>query len=108
MPTVLGYVTPVRAYVNAGEIFMQAASGRVADSLATHFEKLLICTRVVYGPPPAPTDSPLDTGLHTLWRQFRAPFGRTNSPIAMTPARARRSVSFLSATSARRRESNTF
>jgi glycosyltransferase involved in cell wall biosynthesis len=61
MPTVLGYVTPVRAYVNAGEIFMQAASGRVADSLATHFEKLLICTRVVYGPPPAPTDSPLDS-----------------------------------------------
>ena len=60
MPTVLGYVTPVRAYVNAGEIFMQAASGRVADSLATHFEKLLICTRVVYGPPPAPTDSPLE------------------------------------------------
>jgi glycosyltransferase involved in cell wall biosynthesis len=61
MPTVLGYVTPVRAYVNAGEIFMQAASGRVADSLATHFEKLLICTRVVYGPPPAPTDSPLES-----------------------------------------------
>ena len=60
MPTVLGYVTPVRAYVNPGEIFMQAASGRVADSLATHFEKLLICTRVVYGPPPAPTDSPLE------------------------------------------------
>jgi glycosyltransferase involved in cell wall biosynthesis len=60
MPPVLGYVTPVRAYVNAGEIFMQAASGRVADSLATHFEKLLICTRVVYGPPPAPTDSPLE------------------------------------------------
>jgi len=60
MPTVLGYVTPVRAYVNAGEIFMQAASGRVADSLATHFEKLLICTRVVYGPPPATTDSPLE------------------------------------------------
>jgi glycosyltransferase involved in cell wall biosynthesis len=61
MPTVLGYVTPVRAYVNTGEIFMQAASGRVADSLATHFEKLLICTRVVYGPPPAPTDSPLES-----------------------------------------------
>src|SRR5258708_36123058 len=61
MPTVLGYVTPFRAYGNAGEIFMQAASGRAADSLATHFEKLLICTRVVYGPPPAPTDSPLES-----------------------------------------------
>jgi glycosyltransferase involved in cell wall biosynthesis len=60
MPTVLGYVTPVRAYVNAGEIYMQAASGRVADALATHYEKLLICTRVVYGPPPAPTDLPLE------------------------------------------------
>jgi glycosyltransferase involved in cell wall biosynthesis len=60
MPSILGYVTPVRAYVNAGEIYMQAASGRVADSLAMHYEKLLICTRVVYGPPPAPTDSPLE------------------------------------------------
>ena len=60
MNQVLGYVTPVRAYVNGSEIYMQAASGRVADSLATHFEKLLICTRVVYGPPPAPTDSPLE------------------------------------------------
>jgi len=60
MPSVLGYVTPVRAYVDGGEIYMQASSGRVADALATHYEKLLICTRVVYGPPPAPTDSPLE------------------------------------------------
>src|SRR6202158_1542867 len=60
MNRVLGYVTPVRAYVNAGDIYMQAASGRVADALAAHYEKLLICTRVVYGPPPAPTDLPLE------------------------------------------------
>jgi len=61
MAQVLGYVTPVRAYVSGGEIYMQAASGRVAEALAPHYEKLLICTRVVYGPPPAPTDFPMDT-----------------------------------------------
>ncbi|MCU1343556.1 MAG: hypothetical protein JWN92_2979 [Candidatus Acidoferrum typicum] len=36
MKQVLGYVTPVRAYDNGGEIYMQAASGRVADALAAH------------------------------------------------------------------------
>lgn len=61
MNRVLGYVTPVRAYVNAGGTYMQAASGRVADALAGHYEKLLICARVVYGPPPAPSDLPLES-----------------------------------------------
>ena len=60
MTRVLGYVTPVRAYVHESEIYMQAASGRVADALAMHYEKLLICTRVVYGPPPSPEDLPLE------------------------------------------------
>jgi glycosyltransferase involved in cell wall biosynthesis len=59
MNRILGYVTPVRAYVHAGKIYMQAASGRVADALASHYEKVLICTRVVYGSPPALTDLPL-------------------------------------------------
>ncbi len=61
MNQVLGYVTPVRAYVKGEEIYMQAASGRVADALAAHYERLLICTRVVYGPPPSPTDLPLES-----------------------------------------------
>jgi glycosyltransferase involved in cell wall biosynthesis len=60
MKQVLGYVTPVRAYDNGSEIYMQAASGRVADALAEHYDKLLICTRVLYGSPPSPTDLPLD------------------------------------------------
>jgi len=60
MNEVLGYVTPVRAYVHAGDIYMQAASGRVADALAAHYERLVICTRMVYGPPPSPMDSPLE------------------------------------------------
>ncbi|MGD0908926.1 MAG: glycosyltransferase family 4 protein [Candidatus Acidiferrales bacterium] len=55
----IGYVTPVRAFLNEGEIYMQAASGRVADALAKHYEKVYICTRVRYGSPPAPADSPL-------------------------------------------------
>src|SRR6202140_749239 len=75
MKQVLGYVTPVRAYDNGGEIYMQAASGRVADALAAHYEKLLICTRVVYGPPPAPSDLPLEAQNLELIAQ---PFWRTS------------------------------
>jgi glycosyltransferase involved in cell wall biosynthesis len=59
MRGILGYVTPVRAFSSAGEIYMQAASGRVAEALAKHFEKVCVCTRVVQGPPPAPFDAPL-------------------------------------------------
>jgi len=75
MNRVLGYVTPVRAYVNADGIYMQAASGRVADALANRYEKLLICTRVVYGPPPAPADMPLEASNLELIAQ---PFWRTS------------------------------
>lgn len=57
---ILGYVTPVRAYVNADRIYMQAASGRVAGALAMQYDKVLICTRVVHGPPPSSTDFPLE------------------------------------------------
>ena len=39
---------------------MQAASGRVAEALAMHFEKVYVCARVVYGAPPAPFDAPLN------------------------------------------------
>lgn len=55
----IGYVTPVRAFLNQGEIYMQAASGRVADALAEHYKKVYICARVAYGSPPAPADLPL-------------------------------------------------
>jgi glycosyltransferase involved in cell wall biosynthesis len=60
MNRTLGYVTPVRAFSSAGDIFMQAASGRVAEELAKHFEKVYVCARVVHGPPPAPFDFPLN------------------------------------------------
>jgi glycosyltransferase involved in cell wall biosynthesis len=60
MNRTLGYVTPVRAFSNAGDIFMQAASGRVAEALAKHFEKVYVCARIVQGPPPAPFDFPLN------------------------------------------------
>jgi|SRR5579872_355275 len=75
MNQVLGYVTPVRAYDHGGEIYMQAASGRVADALAAHYEKLLICTRVVYCPPPSPADLPLDATNIELIPQ---PYWRTS------------------------------
>lgn len=39
---------------------MQSASGRVAEGLAGHFEKVCICARVVHSAPPAPFDLPLD------------------------------------------------
>ena len=56
----LGYVTPVRAFSSAGEIYMQSASGRVAEALARNFERVCVCARVVHNAPPAPFDFPLD------------------------------------------------
>lgn len=60
MNRTLGYVTPVPAFSNAGEICMQAASGRVAEALAEHFEKVVVCGKVVHDAPPAPFDVPLN------------------------------------------------
>lgn len=60
MNRTLGYVTPVRAFSSAGEIYMQAASGKVAEALAKDYDKVYMCARVVHGAPPAPFDLPLD------------------------------------------------
>jgi glycosyltransferase involved in cell wall biosynthesis len=60
MSGILGYVTPVRAFSSAGEIYMQAASGRVAEALSKHYDKVCVCARVVHDAPPAPFDLPLD------------------------------------------------
>jgi len=60
MNRILGYVTPVPAFSDAGDIYMQAASGRVAEGLAEHYEKVVICAKVVQGAPPAPFDGPLN------------------------------------------------
>src|ERR1700722_4946541 len=60
MSQTLGYITPVRAFSCEGKIYMQAASGRVAEALARHYEKVCVCTRVVQGAPPAPFDPPLN------------------------------------------------
>jgi glycosyltransferase involved in cell wall biosynthesis len=59
MSKILGYVTPVRAYSCDGKIYMQSASGRVAEALAERCEKVFVCARVVHGPPPEPFDFPL-------------------------------------------------
>ena len=60
MNRILGYVTPVPAFSNGGEICMQAASGRVAEALAEHYEKVVVCAKVVHDAPPAPFDVPLN------------------------------------------------
>jgi len=60
MSKTLGYVTPVRAYLSGGEIYMQAASGKVADALARHYENVYVCARVVPGPPVSPAELPLE------------------------------------------------
>jgi glycosyltransferase involved in cell wall biosynthesis len=39
---------------------MQAASGRVAEAFARHYEKVCLCARVVREAPPVPFDFPLD------------------------------------------------
>jgi glycosyltransferase involved in cell wall biosynthesis len=59
MNEVLGYVTPVRAFSSGRQLYMQASSGRVAEALARHYDKIIVCARVVHGIPPAPFDSPL-------------------------------------------------
>ncbi len=60
MSQTLGYITPVCAYSSDGEIYMQAASGRVAEALAKHFDTVCMCAKVVYNAPAAPFDFPLD------------------------------------------------
>lgn len=60
MSGTLGYITPVRAYLAAGSIYMQSASGRVAEALSSHFERVLLCANVVHEAPPAPFDAPLN------------------------------------------------
>jgi glycosyltransferase involved in cell wall biosynthesis len=59
MNRTLGYITPVRAYRHAGEIYMQAASGKVADALAAQYDQVLMCSRVVEGPPDSSSELPL-------------------------------------------------
>jgi glycosyltransferase involved in cell wall biosynthesis len=60
MSKILGYITPVRAYSSDGKIYMQSASGRVAEALAEQYEKVYVCARVVRGAPPEPFDFPLN------------------------------------------------
>src|SRR5579859_6536782 len=60
MSRTLGYVTPVRAYCSAGEIYMQAASGRVAEALAAQYGRVVMCAKVVHATPPQPFDVPLN------------------------------------------------
>jgi glycosyltransferase involved in cell wall biosynthesis len=71
MDGTLGYITPVRAFSSDGKIWMQAASGRVAEALAAHFEKLYVCSSVVHDAPPAPFDSPLTASNLELIPQAR-------------------------------------
>jgi glycosyltransferase involved in cell wall biosynthesis len=60
MSRVLGFITPVRAYFSAGDIYMQAASGRVAEALAGRYQKVVMCAKVVREAPPDPFDAPLN------------------------------------------------
>jgi glycosyltransferase involved in cell wall biosynthesis len=76
IPQILGYVTPVRAFRTPQGIYMQAASGRVADALARHYEKIYICTRVVADCPHATGDQPLEASNVELIAQ---PFWRTSA-----------------------------
>jgi glycosyltransferase involved in cell wall biosynthesis len=69
MSKILGYVTPVRAYSSDGKIYMQSASGRVAEALAEKYEKVYVCARVVHGAPPEPFDFPLNASNLELIEQ---------------------------------------
>jgi glycosyltransferase involved in cell wall biosynthesis len=69
MNKILGYVTPVRTYSCENEIYMQSASGRVAEALAEQYEKVYMCARVVHGSPPVPFDGPLHSSNIELIEQ---------------------------------------
>jgi len=72
MTQTLGYITPVRAFSCDDKIYMQAASGRVAEALARHYEKVCVCAAVVQGAPPAPFDAPLEApNLELMPQPFR-------------------------------------
>ena len=60
MRAVLGVVSPVRAYAHDGRVYTHVASGRVAEGLAAHYDKVLLCTRVVHAPPPSSSDLALE------------------------------------------------
>jgi glycosyltransferase involved in cell wall biosynthesis len=69
----LGYVTPVEACSTANGIYMQAASGRVADELAKHYERVYICARIAPGDPSSYGDLTLESSNIELIAQ---PFWR--------------------------------
>ncbi len=71
MAQVLGYITPVRAYVDKGRIYTHFTSGRVAEELARHYQKVYLCTRVIAGRPTAATDLALDApNVDLVWQPF--------------------------------------
>jgi glycosyltransferase involved in cell wall biosynthesis len=76
MNRTLGYVTPVRAFLDGEKIYMQAASGRVANALARNYEKVYLCARIQHDPPPSTGDLPLDALNIELVAQ---PFWRTTT-----------------------------
>ncbi len=52
----LGFVTPVRAYLHDGQIYTHVSSGRIAEGLAEHYDTVLLCTRALHVPPTSTTD----------------------------------------------------
>jgi glycosyltransferase involved in cell wall biosynthesis len=71
MSRILGYITPVRAFSAGGKIWMQSASGKVAEALATHYEKVCVCAPVVHKAPRFPFDEPLGaTNLELIEQPF--------------------------------------
>lgn len=57
---VLGFVSPMRAYAHEGRVYTHVASGRVAERLAAHYDRVLLCTRVVHAAPPSSRDPVLE------------------------------------------------
>ena len=55
---------------------MQAASGRVSDALAKHYDRVYVCAPVVHGAPPATADLPSEAANVELIAQ---PFWRTTA-----------------------------
>lgn len=58
--SVLGFVSPMRAYAHGGRIYTHVAAGRIVEGLARHYDRVLLCTRVSHTPPMSSSDLALE------------------------------------------------
>ncbi|MBV9266497.1 MAG: glycosyltransferase family 4 protein [Acidobacteriaceae bacterium] len=84
----VGFITPVRAYIHGGRVYTHVASGRIANGLAQHYDKVYLCARVSHTPPESSTDLPLEaSNIEVIEQPFWATsLAALKYPIGITKA----------------------